>query len=150
MMSLERLEAMNRKAILWAFPLLTLGLIVGIALQLHQGNLLNGLGQSQNSQHVGLWLVFAILIYVRYGAHARGRQVALLSLLAFADYDLCPVGSGASLRSRWGWPMNLLVVGCSFQNTPIAVARKAGLRRTTSCPPPSLRSIAATATRRSS
>jgi ABC-type transport system involved in cytochrome c biogenesis permease subunit len=84
MMSLERLESMNRKAILWAFPLLTLGLIVGIALQLHQGNLLNGWESPKILSTIGLWLVFAILIYVRYGAHARGRQVALLSLLAFA------------------------------------------------------------------
>jgi ABC-type uncharacterized transport system permease subunit len=32
---------------------------------------------------MGLWLVFAILLYLRYGAHVRGRQVALLTVLAF-------------------------------------------------------------------
>jgi ABC-type transport system involved in cytochrome c biogenesis permease subunit len=84
MMSLERLEAMNRKAILWAFPLLTLGLIVGIALQLHLGHFLSGWDSPKILSTLGLWVVFAILIYVRYGAHARGRQMALLSLLAFA------------------------------------------------------------------
>ena len=32
LMSLERLEDMNRRAILWSFPLLTAGLLVGVAL----------------------------------------------------------------------------------------------------------------------
>jgi ABC-type uncharacterized transport system permease subunit len=30
-----------------------------------------------------LWLVFAILLYLRYGAHLRGRRVALLTIVAF-------------------------------------------------------------------
>src|SRR5205085_7615731 len=38
LLSLERLEAMNRRAILWAFPLLTAGLVVGMARQVAQGN----------------------------------------------------------------------------------------------------------------
>jgi ABC-type transport system involved in cytochrome c biogenesis permease subunit len=84
MMSLERLEAMNRKAILWAFPLLTAGLIVGAVLRWHQGNLLVGWESPKIVSALGLWCVFAILLYLRYGAHARGRQVALLTLLAFA------------------------------------------------------------------
>ena len=84
MMSLERLESMNRKAILWAFPLLTAGLIVGIALQLHLGLFLAGWDSPNIHSTLGLWIVFAKLLYVRYGTHARGRQMALLSLLAFA------------------------------------------------------------------
>src|SRR2546427_551601 len=39
MFSLERIEDMNRRAILLAFPLLTAGLLVGIALQLQRGPL---------------------------------------------------------------------------------------------------------------
>jgi ABC-type uncharacterized transport system permease subunit len=31
----------------------------------------------------GLWLVFAILLYLRYGIHLRGKRVALLTLVAF-------------------------------------------------------------------
>lgn len=83
-MSLERLDAMNRLAILLAFPLLTAGLIVGAALQLHRGFFLEGWESPKILSVLGLWLVFAILLYLRYGAHARGRQVALLTLLAFA------------------------------------------------------------------
>src|ERR1019366_4695075 len=33
LLSLERLELMNRRAILWSFPLLTAGLLAGFALQ---------------------------------------------------------------------------------------------------------------------
>ncbi len=83
-MSLERLEAMNRKAILSAFPLLTAGLLVGVLLQWHQGQFMAGWESPKIISALGLWLVFAILLYLRYGAHARGRQVALLTMLAFA------------------------------------------------------------------
>ncbi len=68
MMSLERLESMNRKAILLAFPLLTAGLIVGVALQWHQGHALANWESPKILSTLGLWLVFAILLYVRYGA----------------------------------------------------------------------------------
>src|SRR5207302_1563272 len=84
LLSLERLEAMNRRAILWAFPLLTAGLLVGIALQVHRGEPGEGWDSAKILSGIGLWLVFAILLYLRYWIHARGRQVALLTVLAFA------------------------------------------------------------------
>ncbi len=82
--SLERIEAMNRRAILLSFPLLTAGLLVGIALQLQSGTLFQGWDTARILSSLGLWVVFAILLYLRYGAHARGRQVALLTVVAFA------------------------------------------------------------------
>ncbi|MFO0964946.1 MAG: cytochrome c biogenesis protein CcsA [Gemmataceae bacterium] len=81
--SLERLEAMNRRAILLAFPLLTAGLIVGIALQLQRGAW-EGFSNPKVLSTIGLWLVFAILLYLRYAVHARGRQLALWTMVAFA------------------------------------------------------------------
>ena len=84
MMSLERLESMNRWGILLAFPLLTAGLGVGIALQMHRGTFLQGWDSPKILSVLGLWLVFAILLYLRYGVHARGRQVAWLTMVAFA------------------------------------------------------------------
>jgi ABC-type transport system involved in cytochrome c biogenesis permease subunit len=84
LLSLERLEDMNRRAIVWAFPLLTAGLLVGVGLMLQQGG---GWAQWNRVRIVGtvvLWLVFAILLYLRYAAHARGRRVALWTILAFA------------------------------------------------------------------
>ena len=32
---------------------------------------------------VGLWVVFALLLYLRYGAHVRGRRLAWMTMLAF-------------------------------------------------------------------
>lgn len=84
LMSLERLEAMNRRAILWSFPLLTAGLLVGVALQVQQDTFLRDWGSAKILSSLGLWLVFAILLYLRYGIHVRGRQVALLTMVAFA------------------------------------------------------------------
>jgi ABC-type transport system involved in cytochrome c biogenesis permease subunit len=84
LLSLERIEDMNRRAILLAFPLLTAGLLVGVVLQLQTGSFFEGWTSPKILSAVGLWLVFAILLYLRYGAHARGRQVALLTMLAFA------------------------------------------------------------------
>lgn len=83
LMSLERLEQMNRRAIVWAFPLLTLGLVVGIAMQAQQGELSQGWTSPKVLSALGLWLVFAILLYLRYGVHIRGRRVALLTIVAF-------------------------------------------------------------------
>ena len=82
LLSLERLEAMNRRAILVAFPLLTAGLLVGLGLLLQSGE--SASGYVRILSVVGLWLVFAILLYLRYRVHARGRQMALLTIVAFA------------------------------------------------------------------
>jgi ABC-type transport system involved in cytochrome c biogenesis permease subunit len=82
LLSLERLEAMNRRALALAFPLLTAGLLVGLGLMRH-GQALHDLSSPKVLGTLGLWVVFAILLYVRYAFHARGRQVALLTILAF-------------------------------------------------------------------
>jgi ABC-type transport system involved in cytochrome c biogenesis permease subunit len=83
LLSLERLEEMNRRAILLAFPLLTAGLLVGLA------QLLPNLRQATPWTDLrvlgaaALWLVFAILLYLRYGYSLRGRRVAFLTIVAF-------------------------------------------------------------------
>ena len=59
------------------------GLIVGIALQLSQGSFLQGWTSLKVVSVLGLWIVFAILLYMRYGAHVRGRQAALWTCIAF-------------------------------------------------------------------
>jgi ABC-type transport system involved in cytochrome c biogenesis permease subunit len=79
-MSLERLEAMNRRAILWAFPFLTVGLLVSIFTQLQYGSMQGAKLWST----LALWVVFAILLYLRYAAHVRGRSAALWTIFAFA------------------------------------------------------------------
>jgi len=83
LLSLERLETMNRRAITWAFPLLTVGLFLGIAQMFQEGTRLQGWTDPRVVSTCILWAVFAIVLYLRYGFHLRGRRVALLTILAF-------------------------------------------------------------------
>ena len=82
MLSLERIEAMNRRAVLLAFPFLTAGLLVGAALKLqkHEDFFQWDL---KTFSGLGLWVVFAVLLYLRYSVHVRGRQAAWWTLAAF-------------------------------------------------------------------
>jgi ABC-type transport system involved in cytochrome c biogenesis permease subunit len=82
LLSLERLEAMNRRAIVLAFPLLTAGMLLGVVL------LVDGSGSVTWTDPrvlgtVVLWLTFAVMLYLRYGYHLAGRQVALMTILTF-------------------------------------------------------------------
>jgi len=83
LLSLERLEEMNRRAINLAFPLLTAGVLVGIVLLIQKADELQGLTDPKIIGSAVLWLVFALLLYLRYGAHASGRRLALLTIMAF-------------------------------------------------------------------
>lgn len=83
LLSLERLEEMNRRAINLAFPLLTAGVLVGGALMLHKAEQLQGWSDPKVLGGIALWLVFALLLYLRYGAHLRGRRLAQLTIMAF-------------------------------------------------------------------
>jgi len=84
LLSLERLEAMNRRAVNLAFPLLTAGVLIGGALLLQRPEQLREWGDPKVWGAVVLWAVFAILLYLRYGVQARGRRLALLTIMAFA------------------------------------------------------------------
>jgi ABC-type uncharacterized transport system permease subunit len=83
LLSLERLENMNRHAVNWAFPLLTAGLLVGSLLLTHEhGSAENWLSVKVLST-AGLWVVFAVLLYLRYATNVPGRRLAGLSVVAF-------------------------------------------------------------------
>jgi ABC-type transport system involved in cytochrome c biogenesis permease subunit len=95
--SLERIEAMNRRAIILAFPLLTAGILVGLVLMWHDG--LSGWSDPRVLASAVLWLAFAVLLYLRYGYHLRGRPVALLTIVTFVLLVGClvlahPLGQG--------------------------------------------------------
>jgi hypothetical protein len=83
MLSLERLEGMNRHSLNWAFPLLTAGLLVG-AILLPHGYLGDNWLSVKVLSTAGLWLVFLVLLYLRYGAHVPPRRLAALSIASFA------------------------------------------------------------------
>jgi ABC-type transport system involved in cytochrome c biogenesis permease subunit len=97
LLSLERLETMNRRAVLLAFPLLTLGMLLGGVL-LFRGQLA-GWADPRVLASIVLWLTFAILLYLRLARHVRGRQAAVLTIVTFALLLCCltlahPVGQG--------------------------------------------------------
>jgi ABC-type uncharacterized transport system permease subunit len=81
--SLERLETMNRRALILAFPLLTIGLLVGLVLAVHNDETFVSWGNPKLWSILGLWVVFGILLYLRYGARAPGRQTAFWTIVAF-------------------------------------------------------------------
>ncbi|MBX9580013.1 MAG: cytochrome c biogenesis protein [Gemmataceae bacterium] len=82
LLSLERLETMNRRAVNLAFPLLTAGLLVGSFLLRHDHDVDSWLSLKVLSTG-GLWVVFLVLLYLRYAADVSGRRLAWLSIAAF-------------------------------------------------------------------
>jgi ABC-type transport system involved in cytochrome c biogenesis permease subunit len=99
LLSLERLEEMNRRAITLAFPLLTVGVLLGAAMMTRVANSLAWTDPRVISTGV-LWLAFAVLLQLRYGRWLRGRQVAIGTIAAFALLIVClalshPVGQSA-------------------------------------------------------
>jgi ABC-type transport system involved in cytochrome c biogenesis permease subunit len=99
LLSLERLEEMNRRAINLAFPLLTAGVLVGVILMVRHGA--DSLPDRLDPKILGtilLWLVFALLVYLRYGFHLRGRRLAVLTMLAFGLLLLTLVSSHTSVQ----------------------------------------------------
>ncbi len=97
LLSLERLEAMNRRAINLAFPLLTAGLLLGALMMFHDR--LPGWTDPRVLSAFVLWVAFAVLVYLRYGYHLRGRQIALGTILTFVLLLCClvlhhPLGQG--------------------------------------------------------
>ncbi len=96
MLSLERLEEMNRRAINLAFPLLTAGVLVGIALMIHRRDDLREWTDPRIIAGAVLWLVFALVLYLRYGVHRRGRPLAVLTIVAFALLLVALISSHAA------------------------------------------------------
>ena len=83
MLSLERLEAMNRRAVGWAFVPLTLGLALGAVLMSGGPDPAGGWASVKVVGTAGLWVAFVVLFYLRYAAHVPGRRLAGLTVLAF-------------------------------------------------------------------
>jgi ABC-type transport system involved in cytochrome c biogenesis permease subunit len=83
MLTLERLETMNRRAVNAAFPLLTAGLLVGTLLLRHHPWAADTWLSLKLVSTVGLWVVFLLLLYLRYAARVPGRRLAACSIAAF-------------------------------------------------------------------
>lgn len=84
MLSLERLETMNRRALNVAFPMLTAGLFLGSILLPEAYAFGDNWLSLKVLSTLGLWVVFLVLLYLRYGAHVPARRLAVFSIVAFA------------------------------------------------------------------
>jgi ABC-type transport system involved in cytochrome c biogenesis permease subunit len=81
--SLERLETINRRGINVAFPLLTVGLLLGAMRVNFSTNTEAGWTDLKIVSTVGLWVAALLLMYLRYGIHLPGRRLSLLTIVAF-------------------------------------------------------------------
>jgi ABC-type transport system involved in cytochrome c biogenesis permease subunit len=88
LLSLERLEMMNRMGINLAFPLLTVGVVIGLALLFQERGRIQGWTDPRIVSSILLWVVFAMVLYLRYGRHLGGRRVAQWTIVAFV-FLLC-------------------------------------------------------------
>jgi ABC-type uncharacterized transport system permease subunit len=83
LLSLERLEAMNRRAVNIAFPMLTAGLLLGAVLLRQYHGLAENWLSLKVLGTVGLWVVCLVLFYLRYAVHVSGRRLAGWTVVAF-------------------------------------------------------------------
>jgi ABC-type transport system involved in cytochrome c biogenesis permease subunit len=83
LLSLERLEMMNRRAINWAFPLLTVGLLLGVMRVPSAETPAASWTDPKILSTAGLWVVALLLLFLRYGAHLPARRLALLTIATF-------------------------------------------------------------------
>jgi len=83
LLSLERLETMNRRAVNVAFPLLTAGLLVGTLLLRTEHDAKENWLSVKVLSTAGLWVVFLLLMYLRYATSVPARRLAALSIIAF-------------------------------------------------------------------
>jgi ABC-type uncharacterized transport system permease subunit len=81
LLSLERLEAMIRHGINWSFVPLTGGIVIGFFLLLNSE--LSWFAPKVLVSAI-LWVVFLVVLYLRYGLHMRGRKFAIWTMVAFA------------------------------------------------------------------
>jgi ABC-type uncharacterized transport system permease subunit len=82
--SLEACDRIGFHAVLWGFPLLTLGIVTGLVWNWHLHGVL--LGNNGAKELFGLlaWAVFALLLYARLARGFRGRKSAYMTIAGFA------------------------------------------------------------------
>jgi ABC-type transport system involved in cytochrome c biogenesis permease subunit len=96
--SLERLERMNRWALALAFPLLTAGVCIGIGLMFLDRKQVLSWSDPRILSTAILWVVFALLLYMRYGHHLNGKRLAQLTIVAFVLLVFTLASSHAFVR----------------------------------------------------
>jgi len=89
--SLERCDEVGRVSLLWAFPLLTLGILTG-AVATASINHTFWTWQAKETLAVIAWAILAVVIVLRLGWGWRGRNPALLTIVAFCAVLLRMLG----------------------------------------------------------
>jgi ABC-type uncharacterized transport system permease subunit len=98
--ALETLDTLNRRCIVFGFPLFTVAVITGAVwgVQLHEG-----LFTPQYTIAVAAWIMYAILLVARVTGGWRGRRAAIITLGGFATsltvlviYFVRGLGGGAA------------------------------------------------------
>jgi ABC-type transport system involved in cytochrome c biogenesis permease subunit len=79
--ALEVLDRANAFCLLYGFPILTLGMIMGGIWEVALGG--NWLWDLKITLSIGTWMFYLVLVLFRLLAHQRGRKAALLSVLGF-------------------------------------------------------------------
>lgn len=112
--SLEQSERWNRGAITLAFPLLTAGMFIGLALIVatrQAGGATLAWTDPKVVSTVLMWILFAGLLHARYRPDWRGKRVMLLTVLAFAFLAFAMVGVGLILPTAHGAPSSTIASG---------------------------------------
>jgi len=89
--SLNRSDAIARLSLMWAFPILTIGIVTGAILNAAE----TGTYWSWNSREslsVIAWVILAIVVVARVGWGWRGRKAAILTIFGFAAVLLRMLG----------------------------------------------------------
>jgi ABC-type transport system involved in cytochrome c biogenesis permease subunit len=104
--SLEQSERLNRAAVTLAFPFVTFGLLIGVALNLGGNPATGGVILRWRDPKVlsagVLWLIFALLLHASFRPSMRGRRVMLLTVVAFALLLFTTVGVNLLLPTAHG------------------------------------------------
>ena len=95
--SLDVLDDINHKALLWGFPLLTFGVILGtIVAQQIRGSFFSE-GKSEIWTLL-VWLLYAVLLHGRIYSGWRGKKAATISIAAFLLMLITFFGINISLQ----------------------------------------------------
>jgi len=78
---LETLDSLNYRALLWGFPLLTLGMVTGALWGRELWGQLWSRGLSREILALVTWLLYALILEARMVAGWRGRRTARLTLV---------------------------------------------------------------------
>ncbi len=81
--SLDMLDQWNKKAILFGFPLLTLGIISGALWSQYTEGTLWGKNDSKQALSLGVWFFYLLVLHGRINIGWRAKKAARLAIIGF-------------------------------------------------------------------